>query len=130
MKRSNRGWRRLLSRIPLLSDPAPEPSEQPVEEPPASSSQPRFVGFDEQRNYGEQRRADIIFGPDMFDPRTENGARPLSEAIEQGQSDIDPKDFGKTVGEVLGSDVEIDELTRISLRNARSIKVDPLSPDN
>jgi hypothetical protein len=130
VRRSNRGWRKLLSRIPFLSDATAAPSEKPVEEPSASSSQAQFVGFDEQRHYGEQGRADIIFGPDMFDPRTENGARPLSEAIEQGQSDIDPKDFGKTVGEVLGSDVDIDELTRISLRNARSIKVDPLSPGN
>jgi len=111
--------------IPFASNPTPR-SRLPAAEPDSQApSQPRFVGFDEQRHYGEQGRADIIFGPDMFDPRTENGARPLSKAIEQGRSSIDPEDFDKTAGEVLGSNVGLDELTRISLQNARSIEVPP-----
>jgi hypothetical protein len=85
----------------------------------------RFVGFDEQRYYGDERRADVVFGPDMFDPRTENGARPLSRAVARGDSDIDPADFEKTVGEVLGPDADLDDLTRVSLRNVESIKIDP-----
>lgn len=83
----------------------------------------RFVGFDEQRNYGDEGRADIVFGPDMFDPRTENGDRPLSRAVAEGHSDIDPADFEKTVGEVLGGEVDLDELARVSLRNADSIEI-------
>lgn len=82
-----------------------------------------FIGFDEQRYHGNERRADIIFGPDMFDPRLELGCRPLSEAVARGDSDIDPADFEKTVGEVLGEDATLDELTRVSMANARSIRV-------
>jgi hypothetical protein len=84
-----------------------------------------FVGFDEQRYYGDERRADIVFGPDMFDPRTENGARPLSRAVAEGHSDIDPADFEKSVGDVLGDEVDLDELARVSLKNADSIEVSP-----
>ena len=87
-----------------------------------SGEQP-FVGFDQQHEYGNERRADIIFGPDMFDPRVMRGGTPLSDAVARGDSDIDPADFEKTVGEVLGEDVTLDELTRVCMANAKSIKI-------
>jgi hypothetical protein len=83
----------------------------------------RFIGFDEQRYHGSEHRADIVFGPDMFDPRLELDCQPLSEAVARGNSDIDPADFGKTVGEILGENVTLDELTRVSIANARSIRI-------
>lgn len=116
-------WRRVLS---LRRSEHPKQNqdgglERGVE--PAEGA--RFVGFDEQRYYGDEGRADIVFGPDMFDPRTENGARPLSRAVAEGHSEIDPADFEKTVGEVLGEDVDLKQLTQVSLRNAESIEVPP-----
>jgi hypothetical protein len=90
---------------------------------PSGKARTRFVSFDEQRYFGEQGRADIVFGPDMFDPRTENGARPLSAAVAEGNSDIDTRDFDKTVGEVLGADIALEDLARVSLANAHSIEV-------
>jgi hypothetical protein len=87
------------------------------------SAQRSFVGFDQQHQYGGERRADVVFGPDMFDPRVMYGGTPLSDAVARGDSDIDPIDFDKAVGEVLGEDVTLDELTRVCIANVKSIKV-------
>lgn len=64
-----------------------------------------------------------MFGPDMFDPRLEFDYRPLSEAVARGDSDIDPADFGKTVGEVLGEGITLDQLTKVSMANVKSIRI-------
>lgn len=79
-----------------------------------------WVPFDEQRHCSDLRRADIVFGPDMFDPRTDNGDQPLTRAMLEGRSDVDPADLSKTVGEVFG-DISPAELRRIMLENAQSI---------
>jgi hypothetical protein len=87
----------------------------------ANGSTRNWIPFDEQRHRSDLRRADIVFGPDMFDPRTDNGDRPLTRAMLEGRSDVDPADLSKTVGEVFGEDISPAELRRITLENARSI---------
>jgi hypothetical protein len=87
-----------------------------------------WVPFDEQRRDTQFRRADIVFGPDMFDPRTENGDRPLTRAMRERRSDVDPDDLEKTVGEVFGEDATDAEIRQAMLSNARSIDAAPAGP--
>ena len=87
----------------------------------APSAGEGWVPFDEQRRESSLRRADIVFGPDMFDPRTDNGDRPLTDAIQAGRSDLDPADLSKTAGELLGEDASAAEIRDFTLKNSHSI---------
>ena len=90
--------------------------------------------FDELRNIpeiAEQGRADIIFGPDMFDPRIIDGYSPLSDALRVAVENGELEDLGvpkdaldKTVGEVYG-DIGTDEITGRGLEIARRLKPVP-----
>lgn len=84
-----------------------------------------WIPFDEQRRDPQFRRADIVFGPDMFDPRTENGDRPLTRAMQERRSDVNPDDLEKTVGEVFGETATDAEIRQAMLSNARSIVAAP-----
>lgn len=98
--------------------------EPDLGESPGGSSQSGWIPFDEQRRSTEFRRADIVFGPDMFDPRTDNGDRPLTRAMHENRSAVDPDDLTKTVGEVFGRDATSAEIRERVLENARSIELE------
>jgi hypothetical protein len=82
-----------------------------------------FVSFDSPENRAQSKRADIIFGPDLHDPRI-GDSTPLTDAMREGRSDVEPSDLGKTVGEVYGYDIDPAELRERMLENARSIRID------
>lgn len=81
-----------------------------------------WVLFDEQRLDSEFHRADIVFGPDIFDPRTENGERPITEAMRAGRAGVNPDDLGKTLAEAYPG-MSIDEIRHEMLETARSVEL-------
>ena len=111
------GLRRLTGRREPVA-PTTQPSA-------GGATQSGWVPFDEQRRDTEFRRADIVFGPDMFDPRTDNGDRPLTDAMRERRSAVDPEDLTKPVGEVFGREASPAEIREKVLENARSIKLKP-----
>jgi len=69
-----------------------------------------WVPFDDPRNADQFQRADIVFGPDMFDPRTQNGDRPFTDAVTEGRTVIQPADMSKTTAEVFGTNISATDL--------------------
>jgi hypothetical protein len=90
-----------------------------------------WVPFDEQRYDTDLKRADIIFGPDMFDPRIIDGYTPLSDALEEAVLSGKLEDLGiprdalsKTVGEVYG-DMSPQERRERMFEVSRRLEVKP-----
>ena len=100
----------------------------------STASAKEFTPFDEQRHVGGLRRADIVFGPDPFDPRIVDGYTPLSDALRVMVKGGELEDLGipkdaldKTVGEVYG-DMGSHEIRELSLEISR--RLEPKPPTN
>jgi hypothetical protein len=94
-----------------------------------------FTPFDELRNdpdIKKRGRADIVFGPDMFDPRIVDGYTPLGDAfdaaLEEGKLadlGLTEESRGMTVEEVWG-DISSAELTERCLEVSSRLEPKPL----
>jgi hypothetical protein len=81
-----------------------------------------WVPFDDPHNADQFKRADIVFGPDMFDPRINNNDRPFTDAIMEGRTAFTAADMSKTTAEMYGadlSDVELREAVRADIHSIR-----------
>jgi hypothetical protein len=79
-----------------------------------------WIPFDDPRNGDQFKRADIVFGPDMFDPQVTDESRPFMEAVEDGRLGLSVEDLSRPTGEIFKTDdpSELRQLVRQCIQPA------------